>query len=96
MYSFTQETSFYGREREEGDPDDIDLHMSIEDFKSIGRDILRTLSYFDNPEFISNLESEFLNIKYFSISHFIDQIKLIQLTMNMNQQMMLQIKMLTS
>ena len=95
MYSFTQETSFYGREREEGDPDDIDLHMSIEDFKSIGRDILRTLSYFDNPEFISNLESEFLNIKYFSISHSIDQIKLIQLIMNMNRQMMLQIKMLT-
>ena len=59
MYSFTQETSFFGREREEGEPEDIDLHMSIDDFKTIGTDLMKTLSYFDNQEFWKTLEDIF-------------------------------------
>ena len=74
MYSFTQETSFFGREREEGDPEDIDLHMSIDDFKTIGTDLMKTLSYFDNQEFVYNLEIESLTFKYLIFNICLDQI----------------------
>jgi hypothetical protein len=42
MHSFTQETTYYGRERETGDPENSDLHMSVADFKQIGVDLAKT------------------------------------------------------
>lgn len=33
MYSFTLETSFYGRDKTQDDKENLDLHMTVNDFK---------------------------------------------------------------
>ena len=58
QHSFTLENTFYGRERLETDSDDIDLHMSVNDFKQIGKDLMNSLAYYQNEEFINELETE--------------------------------------
>ena len=40
-HSFTLESTFYGRDKTDDDPENIDLHMHIPDFKRVGGDLAR-------------------------------------------------------
>jgi len=63
MHSFTQETTYYGREKEEGDPPNIDYHMNVQDFKVLGVDLAKVIAYYLNSEFTDNLEAEAIRHK---------------------------------
>jgi cytosolic carboxypeptidase protein 2/3 len=60
MHSFTLETSFFGREKTESDTDDTDLHMGTEDFEQLGVDLAKTISHYQNEEYMQALE----NVKF--------------------------------
>lgn len=57
-HSFTQETSFYGRERKEEDLEDTDLHMGVEDFKQLGVDLVKAIAFYQDDDFVTSLETE--------------------------------------
>ena len=59
--SFTQESTFYGRDLKEGDDEDVDLHMQVQDFKQLGKDLVNTISYNLNEKFNQNLTLEAKN-----------------------------------
>lgn len=40
-HSFTLESTFYGRDRTDEDPEDMDMHMGIPQFKLVGEDLAR-------------------------------------------------------
>jgi hypothetical protein len=42
----------------ETDPDDIDLHMSVDDFKDVGKGLIHSLAYYESEQFLTELEAE--------------------------------------
>ncbi|CAI2360052.1 unnamed protein product [Moneuplotes crassus] len=62
-HSFTQETTFYGRDGDKDANLEEDLHMSITDFKILGADLAKTISFYLNPQFCVNLQNESLKLK---------------------------------
>ena len=58
MHSFTQETTFYGKDKPSGFNQIEDLHMDIGDYKNLGVDLAKSISFYLNSEFMENLESE--------------------------------------
>ena len=54
-YSFTLESTFYGRERKITDHQHSDLHMTVADFKTLGADLAKWLNYYTNIEFLRAL-----------------------------------------
>lgn len=55
MFSFTQESTFYGKDSVE---EDEDLHMQVKDYKQLGEDLVKTISYNLNQKFMENLSLE--------------------------------------
>jgi hypothetical protein len=60
-HSFTQESTFYGRDRNESDTEDTDLHMTVSDFMQLGVDLAKTLSYYNNFAFWQQIITETKN-----------------------------------
>lgn len=52
MHSFTQETTFYGRERKDDDPENVDLHIDTDDYKHIGVDLAKVIENYCNETFM--------------------------------------------
>ncbi|CAI2365726.1 unnamed protein product [Moneuplotes crassus] len=61
LHSYTQESTFYGRDMRDCDDEGTDLHMGIEDFQNLGKDLVRTLSYLTHNKFMQNLNTEAQN-----------------------------------
>ena len=61
LHSFTQETTFYGRDACEEEDENTDLHMHTEDFKQLGVDLAKTISYYTNHKFIDSMKQEAKN-----------------------------------
>lgn len=67
-HSFTLESTFYGREEAEDDPEGWDLHMHIKDFKEIGEDLAKWfINFIPIPKYKRKIN--FLYMKFLKIIH---------------------------
>ena len=63
-HSFTLETSFYGREREEEDAADADMHMGVGEFEKLGEELCKTIWHYQQKEYLDELEYEASKFEY--------------------------------